>query len=120
MGLRDLAASHRSQIIGSESFGCGEDVICYPATSEPFTVKGVWRESRSDQRAPIGIGAEGHFSNTTLTISISDAQLVTRAWTFKRVSTGETCDVEQVTMQTGIGWQIQLTRADRARVTGVR
>lgn len=120
MGLRELAASHRPQIIGSSSFGCGEDVLCYPASSEPFTVKGVWSESRTDGRAPIGIGAEGHFSNTTLTLSISDAPLVTRAWTFKRVATGETWDVEQVTAQTGIGWKIQLTRADRARVSGTR
>ncbi len=120
MGIREIAAQHRQTIIGSSSFGCGESIQCLPDVGEPFTVKGVWSEIRTDVRNPVGIGSEGSISRTTLTIALSDAPGLNRGWRFKRIETGETWVVEQVTAQAKIGWVIELTRADRARLSGKR
>ncbi len=120
MGLRDLAAMHRSKVLDNPA-GISEEIVFLPASGGEFYIYGSWTERPTDERREFGVGARGTIGGiATLNLSKAAVPELTRADRFRRVETDEEWIVEQIETITSVGWRVTLSKPDKTRAKGAR
>jgi hypothetical protein len=118
--LRGIAARDRESHLASP-MGLAEDIVYIPSTGAEIPARGIWTGLRpSDALMRNGIGAQASWNQSILVIALSLAPTLTRADRFRRVATGETWDIEQTELLTGVGWRVHLSLATEETVGSVR